>query len=49
MFDTLTNSFKGIVSKIRFQDDDKALARSLDELKKTVETAKIDKSTETCK
>ena len=34
MFDTLTNSFKGIVSKIRFQDDDKALARSLDELKK---------------
>ena len=34
MFDTLTSSFKGIVSKIRFQDDDKALARSLDELKK---------------
>ncbi|MGX3010840.1 signal recognition particle protein [Helicobacter sp. 23-1044] len=34
MFDTLTNSFKGIVSKIRFQDDEKALARSLDELKK---------------
>lgn len=34
MFDTLTNSFKGIVNKMRFQDDDKALARSLDELKK---------------
>lgn len=34
MFDTLTNSFKGIVSKIRFQDDEKALVRSLDELKK---------------
>lgn len=34
MFDTLTNSFKGIVSKIRFQDDGRALARSLDELKK---------------
>lgn len=34
MFDTLTNSFKGIVNKIRFQDDEKALARSLDELKK---------------
>lgn len=34
MFDTLTNSFKGIVSKIRFQDDEKALTRSLDELKK---------------
>lgn len=34
MFDTLTNSFKGIVSKIRFQDDERALARSLDELKK---------------
>lgn len=34
MFDTLTNSFKGIVSKIRFQDDERALMRSLDELKK---------------
>lgn len=34
MFDTLTNSFKGIVNKIRFKDDEKALLRSLDELKK---------------
>ena len=34
MFDTLTNSFKSIVSKIRLSDDEKALARSLDELKK---------------
>ena len=34
MFDTLTNSFKGIVNKIRLSDDEKALGRSLDELKK---------------
>ncbi|MDE6885648.1 MAG: signal recognition particle protein [Helicobacteraceae bacterium] len=34
MFDTLTSSFKGIVNKIRFQDDEKALTRTLDELKK---------------
>lgn len=34
MFDTLTNSFRGIVNKMRFEDDDKALIRSLDELKK---------------
>lgn len=36
MFDTLTNSFKGLVNKIRFQDDEKALARILDELKKVL-------------
>lgn len=34
MFDTLTNSFRGIVNKMRFQDDSKALSRNLDELKK---------------
>lgn len=36
MFDTLTNSFKGLVNKIRFQDDEKALNRALDELKKVL-------------
>lgn len=36
MFDTLTSSFKGIVNKIRFLDDEKALNRGLDELKKTL-------------
>lgn len=36
MFDTLTNSFKGLVNKIRFQDDEKALTRALDELKKVL-------------
>ncbi|RAX52067.1 signal recognition particle protein [Helicobacter sp. 16-1353] len=36
MFDTLTSSFKGIVNKIRFLDDEKALNRSLDELKKVL-------------
>lgn len=36
MFDTLTDSLKGIVNKIRFSDDDKALNRSLDELKKAL-------------
>ena len=36
MFDTLTSSFKSIVNKIRFLDDEKTLARSLDELKKTL-------------
>jgi len=29
MFDTLTNSFKGAIDKIRFYDDDKALKKAL--------------------
>lgn len=36
MFDTLTHSFKGIVNKIRFSDDEKSLQRACDELKKTL-------------
>lgn len=36
MFDTLTQSFRGIINKIRFLDDDKALNRALDELKKAL-------------
>lgn len=36
MFDTLTHSFKGIMNKIRFSDDEKALQRALEELKKTL-------------
>lgn len=34
MFDTLSNSLRAITAKIRFNDDEKALARALDELKK---------------
>ena len=36
MFDTLSSSLRSIASKIRFNDDDKALTRALDELKKTL-------------
>ena len=36
MFDTLTSSFKGIINKIRFADDEKSLRRACDELKKTL-------------
>lgn len=36
MLDTLTSSFKGIMNKIRFSDDEKALQRACDELKKTL-------------
>lgn len=36
MFDTLTSSFKGIINKIRFADDEKSLQRACDELKKTL-------------
>lgn len=36
MFDTLTDSFKSIVGKIRFSDDEKSLQRACDELKKTL-------------
>lgn len=34
MFDTLSSSLRSIASKIRFNDDEKALTRALDELKK---------------
>ncbi|WP_104741604.1 signal recognition particle protein [Helicobacter ailurogastricus] len=36
MFDTLTQSFKNALGKIRFQDDLKALEKALDELKKAL-------------
>ncbi|WP_163555320.1 signal recognition particle protein [Helicobacter suis] len=36
MFDTLTQSFKNALAKIRFQDDVKALEKALEELKKAL-------------
>ena len=41
MFDTLTNSFKGAIDKIRFYDDDKALKKALVELKKSLLKADV--------
>ncbi len=41
MFDTLTNSFKSAVDKIRFYDDDKALKKALTELKKSLLKADV--------
>lgn len=34
MFDTLTESFTSAINKIRFYDDEKALTKALNELKK---------------
>ncbi len=36
MFDTLTDSFKNAIGKIRFHDDEKALKKALTELKKAL-------------
>ena len=36
MFDTLTNSFKTVVGKIRYKDDAKALTKAVGELKKSL-------------
>ena len=41
MFDTLTNSFKGAIDKIRFYDDDKALKKAIVELKKSLLKADV--------
>ncbi len=41
MFDTLTNSFKGAIDKIRFYDDNKALTKALKELKKSLLKADV--------
>jgi signal recognition particle subunit SRP54 len=41
MFDTLTNSFKGAIDKIRFYDDEKALKKALTELKKSLLKADV--------
>jgi signal recognition particle subunit SRP54 len=36
MFDSLTSSFTNAVNKLRFNDDEKALKRALDDLKKSL-------------
>lgn len=41
MFDTLTNSFKNAIGKIRFHDDDKALKKATTELKKSLLKADV--------
>ena len=41
MFDTLTDSFKTAINKIRFHDDEKALSRVLGELKKSLLKADV--------
>lgn len=41
MFDTLTNSFKGAIDKIRFYDDNKALKKAITELKKSLLKADV--------
>ncbi len=41
MFESLSNSFQNAINKIRFKDDDKALKRALDELKKSLLKADV--------
>lgn len=41
MFDTLTDSFKSAIGKIRFHDDEKALKKALAELKKSLLKADV--------
>lgn len=41
MFDVLTESFTNAIKKLRFHDDDKALAKALDELKKSLLKADV--------
>lgn len=41
MFDTLTESFTNAIKKIRFHDDEKALNKALDELKKALLKADV--------
>ena len=41
MFDTLTSSFTSAIKKIRFHDDEKALKKALDELKKNLLKADV--------
>ena len=36
MFDSLTNSFKTVVGKIRYKDDEKALKKALTDLRKSL-------------
>jgi len=41
VFSTLTNSFKTVVGKIRYRDDNKALAKAITELKKSLLKADV--------
>lgn len=41
MFETLSNSFRSAINKIRFQDDEKALKKALEELKKALLKADV--------
>ena len=41
MFESLSNSFQNAINKIRFRDDEKALKRALDELKKSLLKADV--------
>ncbi len=41
MFESLTNSFKSAINKIRFKDDDKALKNAIEELKKSLLKADV--------
>jgi len=41
MFDSLTDSFTNAIKKIRFHDDEKALTKALDELKKSLLKADV--------
>ncbi len=41
MFDTLTDSFKNAIGKIRFHDDERALKKALNELKKSLLKADV--------
>jgi signal recognition particle subunit SRP54 len=41
VFETLTDSFTSAIKKIRFQDDEKALKKALDELKKSLLKADV--------
>ncbi|MEY3090140.1 MAG: hypothetical protein RL113_456 [Pseudomonadota bacterium] len=41
MFDTLTDSFRNAIGKIRFHDDEKALKKAMDELKKSLLKADV--------
>jgi signal recognition particle subunit SRP54 len=41
VFDTLTSSFTSAIKKIRFHDDEKALKKALDELKKNLLKADV--------
>jgi len=41
MFESLSNSFQSAINKIRFKDDEKALKRALDELKKSLLKADV--------